>query len=125
MAQPMFAVVLEHGPAWDDTRGLREQDGWDEHAAFMDALIDDGFIVLGGPLGDGRRVLFAVAAADEAAIRAPLGPDPWHPHHHLPTPRTPPRLPRRAPGGAGRAAGRAGRPPPPPAPRADRHLTTS
>src|SRR4051812_23149627 len=76
MAQRMFAVVLEHGPAWDDTRGLREQDGWDEHAAFMDALVDDGFIVLGGPLGDGRRVLFAVAAADEAAIRARLAPDP-------------------------------------------------
>jgi uncharacterized protein YciI len=83
MAQPMFAVVLEHGAAWDDGRGLREQDGWEEHAAFMDALVDDGFVVLGGPLGDGRRVLFAVAAHDERAIRARLAADPWHADDHL------------------------------------------
>jgi hypothetical protein len=79
----MFAVVLEHGAAWDGARGLREQDGWDEHAAFMDALVDDGFVVLGGPLGDGRRVLLAVAAGDEGAIRARLAPDPWHADDHL------------------------------------------
>jgi hypothetical protein len=79
----MFAVVLEHGAAWDDARALREQDGWDEHAAFMDALVDDGFVVLGGPLGDGRRVLLAVAAGDETAIRARLAPDPWHADDHL------------------------------------------
>jgi hypothetical protein len=83
MARPMFAVVLEHGPAWDDARGLREQDGWDEHAAFMDALVDDGLVVLGGPLGDGRRALLAVAADDEGAIRARLAPDPWHADDHL------------------------------------------
>src|SRR3954451_14278848 len=83
MAQRMFAVVLEHGAAWDDARGLREQDGWDDHAAVMDALVDDGFVVFGGPLGDGRRGLLAVAAADEAAIRARLAPDPWHADDHL------------------------------------------
>jgi DNA-binding GntR family transcriptional regulator len=33
-----FAVVLERHGAYDFTRDLREQDGWDEHAAFMDAL---------------------------------------------------------------------------------------
>jgi hypothetical protein len=83
MAERLFAVVLEHGPAWDDARGLREQDGWDEHAALMDALVDDGFIVLGGPVGDGSRVLMIVAAGDEAAIRARLAPDPWHADDHL------------------------------------------
>jgi len=79
----MFAVVLEHAAAWDDARGLREQDGWDEHAAFMDALVDEGFVVLGGPFGDGTRVLHAVAAADEAAVRARLTADPWHDDGHL------------------------------------------
>jgi uncharacterized protein YciI len=83
MAGRMFAVVLEHADAWDAARDLREQDGWDEHAAFMDALVDDGFVVLGGPFGDGTRVLLAVAADDEDAIRARLAPDPWHADGHL------------------------------------------
>jgi hypothetical protein len=73
----MYAVILEHGPEWDDSRSLREQDAWDEHAAFMDALVDDGFIVLGGPIGDGSRVLHAVFADAPDAIRARLDADPW------------------------------------------------
>ena len=73
----MYAVILEHGPGWDDSRSLREQDAWDEHAAFMDALVDDGFIVLGGPIGDGSRVLHAVFADDPDAVRARLDADPW------------------------------------------------
>jgi hypothetical protein len=73
----MHAVIVEHGPAWDDSRSLREQDGWDEHAAFMDALVDEGFIVLGGPIGDWSRVLHAVVAEDAAAIEARLAADPW------------------------------------------------
>jgi hypothetical protein len=50
----MFAVRLKRGGPWDWSRDLREQDGWDEHARFMDALVDEGFIVLGGPLGGER-----------------------------------------------------------------------
>ena len=73
-----FAVVLHHGPAWDDERGLREQDGWDEHAEFMDGLLDDGFVVLGGPLGDGDTVLLICSATSEEAVRERLAPDPWH-----------------------------------------------
>ena len=44
-----FAVTMVHGPHWDRSRPIREQDGWDEHAAFMDGLVDDGLIILGGP----------------------------------------------------------------------------
>lgn len=73
----MFAVYEEPGPGWDPARPRREQDGWDEHAAFMDGLVDEGFIVLGGPLGDGRFVLLAVEADDEEAVRARLAEDPW------------------------------------------------
>jgi uncharacterized protein YciI len=72
-----FAVRLVHGPGWDSARPIRRQDGWDEHAAFMDALVDDGFIVLGGPLGDGEQTLHVVEAADETEIRARLAEDPW------------------------------------------------
>jgi uncharacterized protein YciI len=77
-----FAVQMRHGPRWDPARGTREQDGWDEHAAFMDALLAEGFVVFGGPTGwpagsDGA--LLAVEAADEQAIRDRLAADPWAP----------------------------------------------
>jgi uncharacterized protein YciI len=74
-----FAVTVEHGPAWDDSRPMREQDEWDAHARYMDELVDDGFIVLGGPLGDGQRVLLAVSAEDENEIEARFAADPWRP----------------------------------------------
>jgi uncharacterized protein YciI len=73
----MFVVVHEHGAAWDAVRPMREQDAWIDHAAFMDALADDGFIVLGGPLGDGSTAMLVIDAADEDTVRARLAPDPW------------------------------------------------
>jgi hypothetical protein len=47
----------------------------------MDALVDAGFIVLGGPLGDERRVVHAVQAESETAIRETLARDPWSETH--------------------------------------------
>jgi uncharacterized protein YciI len=56
---------------------MREQERWDEHAAFMERLVDDGFILLGGPLGDGAQTLLIVAAEDEEEIEARLADDVW------------------------------------------------
>jgi uncharacterized protein YciI len=74
-----FLVKRAHGPSWDTTRLRRAQAGWDEHAAFMDALVEQGFIVLGGPVGegDGHSTLIVVEAADEAEVRARFADDPW------------------------------------------------
>lgn len=72
-----FAVRLVHGPGWDPTRPIREQNGWDEHAAFMDGLVDDGFVILGGPVGNGEQTLHVVEAADEQDIKTRLARDPW------------------------------------------------
>ena len=72
-----FAVTLAHGPGWDPTRPIRSQDGWNEHAAFMDSLVEDGFLVVGGPLGDGARTLHLVQAADQGEVRDRFGADPW------------------------------------------------
>jgi len=73
-----FAVTMIHGPNWDRSRPIREQDGWDEHAAFMDGLVEDGLIVLGGPVGDGQQgALLLAEAAGQAEITARLGQDPW------------------------------------------------
>jgi len=74
-----FLVERAKGAAWDHEKPRREQLGWHAHAAFMDALADDGFVVLGGPIGDGDgdNALLIVAAEDEAALRARLAEDPW------------------------------------------------
>jgi hypothetical protein len=74
-----FLVENAKGPAWDHSREVREQDGWDEHAAFMDRLTEEAFIVLGGPIGGDDRLsaVLVVDAGDEADVRARLAEDPW------------------------------------------------
>jgi uncharacterized protein YciI len=75
----LWLVERGRGPAWDHSRGRREQDGWNEHAAFMDGLAEEGFVVLGGPVGDGDgdTTMLVVDAPDEVTIRARLAEDPW------------------------------------------------
>ena len=74
----MFLVVRHRsGPRYDASRALEEQSGWDAHAAFMDALVDDGFVVLGGPLADEHRVALVIEAESEDAVDARLARDPW------------------------------------------------
>jgi uncharacterized protein YciI len=78
----MFHVVVARtGPRWLTGRTVEEQTGWTEHAAFMDALVNAGFIVLGGPLDDERRVVHAIEAESEAAVRETLAGDPWSETH--------------------------------------------
>ena len=78
----MFHVVVRRsGPEWDPARRLEDQSGWPEHASFMDGLVDSGFIVLGGPLADEERVVHAVEAESEDAVRAALARDPWSKSH--------------------------------------------
>jgi uncharacterized protein YciI len=74
-------VLLRSGPQWQTGRRLEEQSGWVAHASFMDRLVDDGFIVLGGPLSDEHRVVHAVEAESADAVRATLAGDPWHNTH--------------------------------------------
>jgi len=73
----IFAVLEERFGAWDWSRDLRDQDGFADHAAVMDALVADGFIVLGGPVGEGKHVLLIVDADDSADVHARLAVDPW------------------------------------------------
>jgi uncharacterized protein YciI len=72
-----FAVTMVHGPAFDESRGLREQDGWDAHAAFMDDLVDEGVVILGGPLENEPGALLIFDAESEDAIRRRMAGDPW------------------------------------------------
>lgn len=49
-ADPLWLVQFVAGERRDLSVGFREQPGWDEHAAFIDALVAEGCILLGGPL---------------------------------------------------------------------------
>jgi uncharacterized protein YciI len=77
----IFAVIREAGPAWTEGKGTSEQPAVGDHAAFMNALADEGVVLLAGPLAGSEhariRVLLAVEAASEAAIHDRLADDPW------------------------------------------------
>jgi uncharacterized protein YciI len=74
-----YVVRLERGGPWDFARDMREQVDWDEHARFMDHLVDTGFVVLGGPLEGDREVLLIVEAESSDDVRERLAKDPWAP----------------------------------------------
>jgi uncharacterized protein YciI len=78
----MFLVILRRsGPEWDRSLPLEEQSGWDAHASFMDGLVDQGFIVLGGPLADEVRTAHVVEADSEDEVRSTFARDPWSGTH--------------------------------------------
>ncbi len=76
----LFAVTREAGPAWA-AGGIFDQPAVNDHAAFMNALADEGVVLFGGPLAgteSGRvRVLLIVNAESEAEIHNRLADDPW------------------------------------------------
>ena len=84
----LFVVNQIRGEAWDASKPLRSQELWDEHAAYMDQLTDEGFILLGGPLGyaDGEAML-VVEAPDEEMVYNTLARDPWRQSGHLIVPK--------------------------------------
>ncbi len=76
---PYFVSISEQGPGWVDGRPMRAQELWAEHATFVNSLTSAGFILLGGPLGNGHphRALLIVSAETESTARARLLEDPW------------------------------------------------
>lgn len=80
MAEPprqLYVVRLERGGPWDWSRDMREQDGRHEHARFMNGLVDDEFVLLGGPLAGDRETLHVVRAESEEEVRARFADDNW------------------------------------------------
>jgi uncharacterized protein YciI len=76
-----FMAFSSVGPNRDPAKGTREQPFWDEHAAFIDQLVDEGFVLMGGPLldeaGMPQGALLIVNAGDENEVREKLKNDPW------------------------------------------------
>jgi uncharacterized protein YciI len=75
-----FIVMSAAGPYRDHAKGTRDQPYWDEHAAFIDNLVQEDFIMLGGPLPDEGGAVLVVRASSEAEVRDRLQPDPWYVH---------------------------------------------
>ena len=71
----LYAVTRRQN--WDPSLTMEQQPKWDEHAAFMDDLVDRGVIVLGGPLRGAQKVLMVFDAESVEAIEATLADDPW------------------------------------------------
>ncbi len=72
-----FVATEERGPSWDRARPMAGQDKWAEHAAFMNALVEEGFVVLGGPVGTGPRVMVVINVDHEQEVGRRLADDPW------------------------------------------------
>jgi uncharacterized protein YciI len=72
-----YVLRLERGGPWDWSRDMREQDGWDDHARFMDDLVDKGSLILGGPLEGDRETMHVIAEESEQAVRDLFATDPW------------------------------------------------
>jgi uncharacterized protein YciI len=91
-----FVVISQQGPSWDPSKTMRDQQLWTEHATFVNGLVDEGFLLLGGPLADRSRpdddfspvsepvgddrlyrtmVVVRAPGSDDAAAR--LTEDPW------------------------------------------------
>ncbi len=77
MVERVFFVLRSRGPAWDDSKPLEGQAEWPAHAAFMDALFDEGFAALVGPLEGTRDALLILRASSAPGIEARLASDPW------------------------------------------------
>ena len=73
----LFLVTRSHGPRWNDSRPIEEQEEWPAHAEFMDNLVAERFIVLGGPVDGMDHALLIVRARDAEEIHQRLAKDPW------------------------------------------------
>jgi uncharacterized protein YciI len=96
-------VIREQGSGWDTSRPMREQHHWADHVTFVNGLVDQGSMLLGGPLseldGTGEpvdptdavgpnrtyRALIVLEADTEEELTKLLDDDPWSGHHVLET----------------------------------------
>ena len=74
-------AISSAGPNANPLKSTRGQLFWDEHVAFIDQLVEEDFILMGGPLVDEAGLphgaLLIVNAEDEKKVREKLKHDPW------------------------------------------------
>lgn len=64
----LFAVTRSRGPAWNQSLPLEQKDDWPAHAAFMNALHAEGFVLFGGPLEGTSDVLLIVRTTQTKSL---------------------------------------------------------
>src|SRR5438477_12057319 len=72
-----FVAISSAGPNRDLSKGTRDQPFWDEHAEFIDRLVAEGSILMGGPLVDDGGSLLIFNAEDENEVSEKMQHDPW------------------------------------------------
>ena len=70
----LFIVLRRRGAAWSASQPLEAQKDWAAHAAFMDALHAEGFVLLAGPLEEAHEAVKSVPATPRSVeVRPSLG----------------------------------------------------
>lgn len=69
-------VRFRAGPTWT-SGSVREQPDWDAHAEFVDALIERGTFVMGGPFSDNSGSMSLLEGIDEDEARRLIEDDPF------------------------------------------------
>jgi len=70
-------VRFRAGPTWEPGGPVREQPGWDAHAAFVDGLVDRGTVVMGGPYTDNSGTMMLLEGVDANEAARILADDPF------------------------------------------------
>jgi uncharacterized protein YciI len=73
----LFVVIRRYGPPYVRGLPLEEQQDWEAHRTFMNALEAEGLVRLGGPLEEREDVLLIFRAEDKDEIERRLADDPW------------------------------------------------
>jgi len=69
-------VRFRAGPTWT-SGSVREQPDWDAHAEFVDALIERGTFVMGGPFSDNSGSMSLLEGIDADEARSLVKDDPF------------------------------------------------
>jgi uncharacterized protein YciI len=76
MPRVRLMVRFRAGPTWS-SGSVREQPDWDAHAEFVDALVERGTFVMGGPFSDNSGSMSLLEGIDEDEARRILEDDPF------------------------------------------------
>ncbi|MBO9604216.1 MAG: hypothetical protein J7496_17090 [Novosphingobium sp.] len=77
-----FAVTVRRGPAFDQSKQSREQDGFEPHSAHWRQLEAEGFVAMAGLMQDSMEVLFIIRAESKDEVREKIGGDVWQDTGH-------------------------------------------
>lgn len=77
-----FAVIVRRGPAFDNSKASREQEGFEPHSAHWRELEANGFVAMAGLMQDSMEVLFIIRAKNADEVRNRISGDVWQQTGH-------------------------------------------